>query len=51
MVWIIGALLDSVYYLMPQLTGMAGAYLDETLAAETRSFIMNGLMACREENA
>lgn len=48
MVWIIGALMDSVYYIMPQMTGMPGAYLDETLAAETRAFIINGLLACRE---
>ena len=44
-VWIIDALMDNIYYIMPQMTGKPGAFEDENLAAEARAFIINGLSA------
>ena len=44
-VWVVNALLDSVYYILPQMFGLRGAFEDKKLAAETRAFIINGVLA------
>lgn len=45
-VWIIDGLLDSMYYVFPQLTGEPSAFENETLSRELRAFILNGLRKC-----
>ncbi len=42
---VIDALLDSVHYILPGLYGERGAFDDPALAAETRAFIVHGLLA------
>jgi len=42
-VWIIGGLLDSMYYVFPQLTSEPGAFENKTLSRELRAFILNGI--------
>ncbi|MBC8424717.1 TetR/AcrR family transcriptional regulator [bacterium] len=48
-VWIIGGLLDSMYYVFPQLTEEPSAFENETLSCELRAFILNGLRKCQHE--
>ncbi len=43
--WIVDALLDSLYYILPGCYGERGAGDDPVLAAEARAFIINGLRA------
>jgi len=43
-VWIIDALLDGIYYILPGLFGERGAYDDPALAAEARAFVIHGLL-------
>ena len=43
MVWIIDALLDSIYYVFPQMTGEPSALENRLLAAEVRKFIIAGI--------
>ncbi len=47
-VWIIGGLLDSMYYVFPELTEEPSAFENETLSRELRAFILNGLRKCRD---
>ncbi|MBT3231647.1 MAG: TetR/AcrR family transcriptional regulator [Calditrichaeota bacterium] len=42
-VWIIYAILDSMYVLLPMITGKAGAAEDQALAGDVKKFILNGL--------
>jgi AcrR family transcriptional regulator len=45
-VWIIGGLLDSMYYVFPELTEEPSAFENETLSRELRAFILSGLRKC-----
>ena len=48
---ILFSLLDSMYYLIPELTGMPGALEDPLVAEATRSFILRGLGVRTEGDA
>ncbi len=43
LVWIVDSLLDTMYYMFPQMTGRASALEDPLLASELRAFIINGI--------
>ncbi|MDO9173026.1 MAG: TetR/AcrR family transcriptional regulator [bacterium] len=43
LVWIIDSLLDTMYYMFPQMTGRVSALEDPLLASELRAFIINGI--------
>ncbi|MBK9304246.1 MAG: TetR/AcrR family transcriptional regulator [bacterium] len=43
LVWIIDSLLDSMYYMFPQMTGRPSAFEDPVLASELRAFIIHGI--------
>lgn len=43
MVWIVDALLDSLYYVFPKMTGEKSALEDPVLARELRTFIIEGI--------
>ena len=49
-VWIIDGLLDSMYYVFPELTNEPSAFDNKTLSRELRAFILNGLRNPRRES-
>ncbi len=49
-VWIIGGLLDSMYYVFPELTNEPSAFENETLSRELRAFILNGIRNPQHES-
>ena len=49
-IWLIFALLDSVYLLFPGLMGIPGALDDPVLAEETKQFILRGLGVAPHDN-
>ncbi|MBU0741115.1 TetR/AcrR family transcriptional regulator [bacterium] len=49
-VWIIGGLLDSMYYVFPELTSEPSAFENETLSRELRAFILNGIRNLQHES-